>query len=220
MDEWAAEEISQWMGLQPYFLDPVQAAPLKRPRLCWTTEDVEGRLDWVSVVEDRRWFEVVAPGPYPTTDQSISPGFTWPGETSAKDFPTCMRAVWKDSPPPKPAGIHRADKDCRDRWAISGYVYPPYQFRSEFLLRRRNCWRLTNSEERGLLMGYGFGHCDLAWSAGKIKQDPDGYEREKCSLIGDAFSMYSFVIIGAALCKSCSLSSSLQTHGPFPRVPS
>lgn len=51
-------------------------------------------------------------------------------------------------------------------------------------------------------MGYGFGHCELAWPASKIKQDPEGFEREKCSLIGDAFSMYSFVIIGAALSKA------------------
>lgn len=49
-------------------------------------------------------------------------------------------------------------------------------------------------------MGYGFEHCNLAWPASKIKQDPGGYEREKCSLIGDA-CIYSFVIIGAGLCR-------------------
>lgn len=142
MDEWAAEEISQWMGLQPYYLDPVQAAPLKRPRLCWTSEDVEGCLEGISVVENKRWSEIVAHGPYPTVDQWIAPGFSWPGESSAKAFPTCMRAVWKESPPPKPAGIHRADKDCCDRWALSGYIYPPYQFRSEFLL-----WKLVEAHK-------------------------------------------------------------------------
>lgn len=51
-------------------------------------------------------------------------------------------------------------------------------------------------------MGYGYQHCDLAWSASKIKSDPLGYEREKCSLLGDAFSMYSFVVVGAALCRN------------------
>lgn len=111
-------------------------------------------------------------------------------------------AVWKDKPPVLPAGIHRADSDCFARWALSGYIYPPYQFRDEFLLWKGNSWRLTNSQERCLLMGYGFQHCDLAWSANKIKADAAGYEREKCSLLGDAFSMYSFVVVGAALCKN------------------
>lgn len=50
-------------------------------------------------------------------------------------------------------------------------------------------------------MGYGFGHLDLAWAASKIKGDRKGFELEKCSLIGDAFSIFSFVVIGVALCQ-------------------
>ena len=49
-------------------------------------------------------------------------------------------------------------------------------------------------------MGYGFGHTELVWSASKIKGDYQGFERERCSLVGDAFSIYSFVIVGAGLC--------------------
>ena len=156
------------------------------------------------VIPDRRWKEIKACAPYPSTEHWNTPGYSWPLQHVAGAFPTCMRAIWKSSHPPKPAGIGRTDQDCRDRWALSGFVYPPYQFREEFLLWKENSWRLTNmtnSEERGLLMGYGFEHCSLAWSASKIKQDPGGHEREKCSLIGDAFSIYSFVIIGAGLCK-------------------
>ena len=139
MDETAAQEISGYMGLEPYYLDPVEAAPLRRPRLCWTSEDIAGSLDGVQVVPDRRWKKVIAVAPYPHVEQWISGGFSWPGEEVARAFPTCMRAVWKDKPPVLPAGIHRADGDCRARWALSGYIYPPYQFRSEFLL-----WRGTS----------------------------------------------------------------------------
>ena len=202
MDESASSEISSWMGRKPYFLDSVQAVPLRRPRLCWTSEKVEGCLEGVQVVEERRWHRVVATAAYPSTDQWISRGFHWPGEQEAKAFPTCMRAVLKDRPPPQPAGLDRADADCRARWSLCGFIYPPYQFRSEFLLWKGEQWRLTDSNERGLLMGYGHGHCDLAWPASKIKDDPHGYEREKCSLVGDAFSMYSFCVIGAALCRN------------------
>ena len=201
MDESASNEISHWMGCEPYFLDSADAVPLKRPRLCWTTEVVEGCLGGIEVRKDRRWWQVIAKSPYPSLDQWITPGFEWPGEREAGAFPTCMRCVWKDKPPPKPAGLSRADQDCQDRWAVSGYVYPPYQFREEFLLWRGSSWRLINSEERSLLMGYGFGHCNLAWAASHIKQNPEAYEREKCSLVGDAFSVFSFVIIGFALCR-------------------
>lgn len=201
MDESASAEISEWMECRPYYLDSADAVPLKRPRLCWTTEIIEGSLIGIEVEPDRRWNRVVAKSQYPEVSQWITPGFSWPGEQVAGSFPTCMRAVWKTEPPCKPAGIHRADEDCQLRWAATGYVYPPYQFREEFLLWRNSSWRLTNSSERELLMGYGFGHCDVAWSASRIKQDPKAYELEKCSLIGDAFSIYSFSIVGAALCK-------------------
>ena len=202
MDESACREISQWMGLQPHFLDSVDAVPLRRPRLCWTTESIEGCLEGIKVTPDRRWLTVSAPSVYPSVDQWITDNFEWPGEHTAKAFPTCMRAVWKDSPPPQPAGLSRADRDCQTRWEVSGFVYPPYQFRSEFLLWKDDRWRLTNSSERQVLMGYGCGHCDLAWPASRIKADPAGYEREKCSLVGDAFSMFSFSIVGAALCQN------------------
>lgn len=123
MDESAAAEISSWMGCSPYHLDSVGAVPLRRPRLCWTTETIEGCLQGVSVSSDRRWKKVEAVSPYPLVEQWITNGFSWPGENDAGAFPTCMRAVWKESPPPQPAGLHRADKDCRHRWALCGYTY-------------------------------------------------------------------------------------------------
>ena len=189
------------MACRPYHLDSADAVPLRRPRLCWTNVELEGCLDGVSFFEDRRWIRVEAKAPFPACSQWITPGFHWPGEHQVGCFPTCMRAVWKDHPPSKPAGIHRADVDCRARWASAGYVYPPYQFREEFLLWRNHEWRLTNSGERELLMGYGFGHTEIAWSASKIKGDFHAFERERCSLVGDAFSIYSFVVVGAGLCR-------------------
>ena len=201
MDESACAEISQWTAVQPYWLDSLDAVPMRRPRLCWTNATVEDCMDGVVCDIERRWVKVSAKAPFPSTHQWLEPGCSWPGEQSCEGFPTCMRAVPKESPPAFPAGLHRADEDCRMRWEVSDFIFPPYQFREEFLIWRGAQWRLINSEERGLLMGYGFGHCDLAWSASQIKADKKGYEYEKCSLVGDAFSIYSFVVIGVALCK-------------------
>ena len=202
MDESASEEISSWMGVRPYHLDSLDAVPMRRRRLCWTSERVEGCLDGLKFIDERRWCRIEAKAPYPLLSQWLEKGAEWPGEFQVEGFPTCMRAVAKESPPKYPAGLNRADRDCQDRWAASKYIYPPYQFRNEFLIWRNGKWRLLDSEERGLLMGYGFGHCRLAWSASQIKQNRHQYELEKCSLVGDAFSVYSFVIIGAALARN------------------
>lgn len=201
MDELASEEISSWMGVRPYHLDSLDAVPMRRPRLCWTSEQVDGCLDGVHCTEERRWCRVTAKAPYPHLGQWLEEGCEWPGESQVEGFPTCMRAVAKTSPPKFPAGLDRANTDCQDRWAASGYIYTPYQFRDEFLIWRQGKWRLIDSEERGLLMGYGFGHCQLAWSASQIKQSRRNFELEKCSLIGDAFSIHSFVVIGAAISR-------------------
>ena len=202
MDEHASQEISQWMRVQPYWLDSIDAVPMRRPRLCWTNVTVDNCMDGISREAERRWTKITATARYPHTEQWLEPGWSWPGESICEGFPTCMRAVPKDSPPAYPAGLRRADHDCRSRWAAAEYIFPPYQFRSEFLVWRGSSWRLINSEERGLLMGYGFGHCELAWAASKIKENKKGFELEKCSLIGDAFSVHSFIVIGVALCQA------------------
>lgn len=202
MDESASDEISSWMGVRPYHLDSLDAVPMRRPRLCWTSEQVEDCLDGLQYIEERRWCRIVAKAQYPLLSQWLEAGCEWPGELRVEGFPTCMRAVAKDSPPKFPAGLNRANSDCQDRWAASSFIYPPYQFRDEFLIWRNGRWRLIDSEERGLLMGYGFGHCQLAWSASQIKQNRQKFELEKCSLVGDAFSIHSFVIIGAALARN------------------
>ena len=51
-------------------------------------------------------------------------------------------------------------------------------------------------------MGYGFNRTEVCYSASTIKQSPPRYENERLSLIGDAFSVYSFVIVAAGLCKA------------------
>ena len=50
-------------------------------------------------------------------------------------------------------------------------------------------------------MGYGAQHTKLCYSASVIKQSKQKYEDERLSLLGDSFSVYSFVIVAAALCR-------------------
>ena len=62
-------------------------------------------------------------------------------------------------------------------------------------------WRLVNANEKELLLGYGYRHTALAWSASKIKQDPVGYSDVRNSFLGDSFSIYSFCILAATCAK-------------------
>ena len=40
----------------------------------------------------------------------------------------------------------------------------------------------------------------MCWSASDIKKDPEGYEDQRCSLIGDFFDMCSFVLFAWSSC--------------------
>jgi len=50
-------------------------------------------------------------------------------------------------------------------------------------------------------LGYGFKHTALAWSASQIKQNKLGYSDTRHRLLGDSFSIYSFVIIAAIMSR-------------------
>ena len=201
MDREACAQISEELEEKPYHLNPEQAVPMKRPRLAWCTEKVEGCLPGVEVVPKQHWNEVEAWAPYPSTSQWIRPGFHWEGEKFEKTFPTCMKSIPRKRPPPKPAGIQKCSPQCLERWAEDSYRYPPYQYSWEFLLTDESSWRLLDPEEKELLLGYGYQHTVLAWSTSKAKRDPQGFLDARHSYLGDSFSVYSFVIMAAACCK-------------------
>ena len=112
-----------------------------------------------------------------------------------------MKSTPRQRPPPRPAGLHRCDLDCQARWASHKYRFPPYHYLPQFLFWKGNSWRLADSSEKEVLLGYGYKHTKLCYSASKIKQSKIQYEDERLSLLGDSFSVISFVIIAAALCR-------------------
>lgn len=108
----------------------------------------------------------------------------------------------RQRPPPRPAGINRCDNDTLARWKSENFKFPPYHYLSQYIIWVGDKWRLADSTERELLLGYGFGHTRLAWSASQIKQSAAKFENTRLSLLGDCFSIYSFVLPAAALCKA------------------
>ena len=201
MDRKSCEEISMELGLVPYHLDAGDSVPMRRPRLCWCSEEIDAAVDGITITPEAHWRRVYAPAQFPKLEDWLSEGCTAPGLGQGHLLPTFMKSIRRQVPPLQPAGWARCDADTIGRWEADQMRFPPYQYREEFLVWNDNKWRLINSSERDLLMGYGWQHTSLCWSASDMKRDLAGYESERCSLMGDAFAIGSFVIPAAALCK-------------------
>lgn len=199
MDKVAADQISSALGVKPYRVQCSDAVPISRPRLCWTNRALP-TLPGVKVVEKENYFEVTAQNEYPDTRQWIREDSTWQPEDPKVVFPTCMKAIKRARPPPAPAGISRTPNDALERWASDDFRYPPYQYKSQYVLWSAKGWRLLEASERELLHGYGWGHTELALSASDIKKNFQEYEDSRCSLVGDSFSMHSFVLFSWGSC--------------------
>ena len=202
MDRQECNTISHHLGLQPYHLDQVDASPMRRPRLCWCSEELEDCMEGIQVEVEGCWRKVTAKSPYVRSEQWLEEGCYWPGEADGHVFPTAMKSIPRVRPPPKPAGYSRCDEDCLARWQADDFRYPPYQYGAQFVIwTPSHRWRLLKPDEKELLLGYGWQHTELSCSASTIKRSPKNYEDIRNSLLGDSFSIYSFVIPGVALCK-------------------
>ena len=202
MDRSAAEQISELFGVTPYELDSVDSVPMRRPRFTWCSEPLEAAFTDLEVSECSYWKRIWAVAEYPTPSQWVTPDWQWMGEETQTPLPTCMKSIPRDRPPLKPAGIRRCSPDTIQRWTSEEYRFPPYQYSPEYLFWQGDHWRVASSEERELLLGYGFGHTKLCLSASKQKEaGARTVEDIRQSMLGDSFSVYSFVIPGAALCQ-------------------
>lgn len=199
MDREAEQEVSETLGVKPFRVDSVDSVPIHRPRFCWSNVQLHP-LDDVSLEEKRFWTEIRLEHSYPVDEQWISPGAVWPYSGTTAVFPTCMKAIKRVRPPPRPAGYDRVDCDAHLRWEADAFRFPPYQYDYRFIIWVGDRWRLLDSSERELLHGLGAGHTSLCWNASQIKQDPQGFEDVKKSLVGDSFNCYSFVYFAAMAC--------------------
>ena len=210
MDKEAAAEISQSLGVFPYKVQCSDAVPISRPRFCWTNREVSG-LAGVRVVRKEGFWEIIAEAPYPLLHQWIREDSEWPGHEQGHVLPTCMKAIRRSRPPPLPAGLDRTPSAAQRRWAADNFKYPPYQYKDQYVFWSAHGWRLAEASERELLHGYGWGHTAVCFSASEIKKSWTAYEDQRCSLIGDSFSVYSFIIFAWSSCARFLPSLSYET---------
>ena len=198
MDKEATVQISEVLGSQPFRVDCVDVVPMHRPRYCWTDADIDDVLQGVYCQQMAYWVDVKTPAQYSPVEAWIQPGFRWPGGTTGSVFPTCMKSIMRVRPPPKPAGLSKCCYNTVQRWISDSFRFPPYQYSDQYLIWRSNSWRLLSPVERELLLGYGVGHTRSCMSASEQKQNQTAYKDMRLSLLGDSFSIYSFVIFALA----------------------
>ena len=196
MDASARDLISSELGFYPYRVDSDQIVPLNRPRFVWTdvvlTEDDTVWTTW------KEGFWQVNFACNPLLDECwIDEG--WLQWNPGIVYPTCMRAIVRDRPPPRPVGFHRCQEHELLRWRQDRFRFPPYHYKDCYMLYRPNSSsvRYLSSRERETLMGYGFNHTYPAFSASAAKGSPSGYEDERMSLVGDAFPVNTFWVFAA-----------------------
>ena len=198
MDEDARMAISDELEVAPIKLDPSDCLPISRPRLAWCSETLY-EMAGVQLWQEREYVRAYLEGPAVSTQQWIKPGWKWYAPKGTC-FPTFMKAIKRKSPPPKPAGYERTDQATRERWMADQYRYPPYQYRSQFLLEHlEHAPRLLESSDRELLLGFGPQHTASCMSASEAKRSQADYEDTRCSLCGDSFSILSFAVIAAQM---------------------
>ena len=152
MDKGECVKITEELQVFPYWLNCSDAVPMNRPRLCWTSEEMEECMDGLQFKEMEFWTKVTAEAEYPLTEQWISEGAVWPGEEQGAVFPTAMKAIPRRQPPEKPAGLNRWRQDTIDRWQADQFRFPPYHYLPQYVIWREQKWRLTNSSEREVLL--------------------------------------------------------------------
>ena len=199
MDVEAEQEISNVLGRKPFRVDSSDVVPIHRPRFCWSNVRVQ-KIEGVTLVEKARWIEVTFDHPYPNSDTWLEEGSYWPGEGWGTVFPTCLKSIVRQRPPPAPAGLNKCDESTILRWQADSFRFPPYQYKEEFIIWREGKWRLLSASERELLHGLGFEHTALCWNASQIKADPTQFEDTRKTLVGDGFNCFTFVYFAALAC--------------------
>lgn len=106
MDEEVWRTISDHLHVCPIRLEPADILPVSRPRFAWCSEclyEMEGLEIW----REKEYFRAYASGEGVSLQQWIRPGWSW-NAPEGTCFPTFMKSIRRNQPPPQPAGYFRA----------------------------------------------------------------------------------------------------------------
>ena len=90
---------------------------MQRPRLCLSSETLEGCLEGLSFTGADHWTVVEALARYAKQEQWVSPG----GRSHLADCDESDQK--KGSAPPRPAGLKRCDHASQERWTAAEFKF-------------------------------------------------------------------------------------------------
>eukprot|EP00435_Cladocopium_sp_Y103_P009201 s976_g2.t1 len=203
MDEDARFAISDTLEVAPVKLDPADCMCFSRPRFAWCSETLH-QMDGIELWTEREYVRAyLSADSQVSTAQWIRPGWTWTQESTQNKFPTFMKAIKRQRPPPVPVGLNKATPTMVTMWTEDEYRFPPYQYHPRFWLEApNNAPRLLDASERELLLGFGPGHTDSCQSASVKKRNLREHEDIRKSLCGDSFAILPFAVMGACMCSA------------------
>ena len=91
MDRSAAEDITSIIGRTPYFLDPADAVPMHRPRLCWSSEFWDNLIPGVFLEEEQYWVRVHAKAEWPQVSAGLALARRWCWDDSSHSNEKCSK---------------------------------------------------------------------------------------------------------------------------------
>ena len=207
MDAADEAEITRECGWERTFICAGGMSRVRRPRLYWTSREVEER-PWLSIRNGWRGREAVIDGVMEPADLWVLPGWEFPAESTPERIPTFTRAIARWRPPPGAPGLGRIAPHEYDRYCADWRRFPPYTYRDIHCLEATPelqtrspqplLARVALAPEREVLMGFLPGHTRRShkgYTQG-VRQ-PDAFEEDsvRCSLLGNSFHTGAFSVL-------------------------
>lgn len=124
MDEAARREISMCLDITPVRLDPADCMPFNRPRLAWCSVELFA-MEELELHTEGDYVRATVKVDVGIPDSSwLRPGWSWPSGAQGTKFPTFMKSIKRQRPPPVPAGIRRASAETIQMWENDFYRFP------------------------------------------------------------------------------------------------
>ena len=185
------------LNVLPYVLDAGDVSLARRERLYWFDWEVhssEGCKIW-----NPQSNSLTSYGRIHLESKIIPSDFLQPGwklVSPDKLLPTFTTAQPSAQPREHPAGIDLCSESELHHWSMDQHKFPPFQYRwKNGLLSTSGEWRLPGIQEREAILGFPRNYTFQAWPKGKRKQDPQGFENCRLSLLGNSWSIPVITIL-------------------------
>jgi hypothetical protein len=178
---------SDFFELKPVQICCSSISPCRRNRLYWVNwrllEEPNAILQ-SGALTNHVTFELI---PFEWKD-FLNPGSIKVDPSSP--CPTFTRAIPKQEPGFKPAGIDKCDEETLQRWADDHYKFPPYTYQLKHCIRDPGGqMRQPTAEEREKMLGYPAGFTSPCLPKNLRRASNAQWEVTRLSLLGNAWSL-------------------------------